>query len=112
MVRGDVRYIAHAPGPVGVAELTDYAGLNHNAVRSHLAVLKDCGLVVEELEKRDRIGAPRLLYRLHREAIGPWERSGLYPSWPSCSAKRCGATRTPVRLDGGREPDGHPAAGR
>ena len=40
------RYIADAPRPVGVAELTGYAGLNHNAVRQHLAVLKDAGLVV------------------------------------------------------------------
>ena len=44
------RYIADAPRPVGVAELTGYAGLNHNAVRQHLAVLKDAGLVTEETE--------------------------------------------------------------
>ncbi|HUD16199.1 MAG TPA: helix-turn-helix domain-containing protein, partial [Acidimicrobiales bacterium] len=56
------RYIVDAPGPVGVSELTDYVRLNHNAVRQHLAVLKDAGLVTEEVENRDRPGRPRLLY--------------------------------------------------
>ena len=44
------RYIADAPEPVGVAELTSHVGLNHNAVRQHLAVLKEAGLVREETE--------------------------------------------------------------
>ena len=61
------RYIADAPRPVGVGELTDYVRLNHNAVRQHLAVLKGAGLVTEEAEDRDRPGRPRLLYRLHPE---------------------------------------------
>ena len=30
------RYIADAAAPVGVAELTDHVGLNHNAIRQHL----------------------------------------------------------------------------
>ena len=37
------RYIADAEGPVSVAELTTYVGLNHNAIRQHLAVLKNAG---------------------------------------------------------------------
>lgn len=72
------RYIAEAPGPVGVAELTDYVRLNHNAVRQHLAVLKDAGLVVEEIEKRARPGRPRLLYRLAPEVAGRWGTPGAY----------------------------------
>lgn len=72
------RYIADAPGPVGVGELTDYVQLNHNAVRQHLAVLKDAGLVIEEVEDRDRPGRPRLLYRLHPETAGRWGTSGAY----------------------------------
>jgi predicted ArsR family transcriptional regulator len=72
------RYIANATEPVGVAELTDYVRLNHNAVRQHLAVLKEAGLVVEETEKRNRIGRPRLLYRLHPEAAGLWGTPGPY----------------------------------
>ncbi|HET9075657.1 MAG TPA: helix-turn-helix domain-containing protein [Acidimicrobiales bacterium] len=73
------RYIANAAEPVSVAELTDYVGLNHNAVRQHLAVLKDAELVVEELEDRSRPGRPRLLYRLHPDASGRWGTAGAYP---------------------------------
>lgn len=72
------RYVANASEPVGVAELTDYVRLNHNAVRQHLAVLKDAGLIVEEVEERNRIGRPRLLYRLHPEAAGLWGTPGPY----------------------------------
>jgi predicted ArsR family transcriptional regulator len=72
------RYIADAPGPVGVAELTAYVRLNHNAVRQHLAVLKDVHLVVEEVEDRSRPGRPRLLYRLHPEAAGRWGTTSPY----------------------------------
>ncbi len=72
------RYIVDADRPVGVAELTEYVGLNHNAVRQHLAVLKDAYLVIEEMEKRDVAGRPRLLYRLHPEAAGKWTTPGPY----------------------------------
>ncbi len=72
------RYIADAPAPVTVAELTAHAGLNHNAIRQHLALLKDAGLVTEQAERRDRPGRPRLLYRLHPEAAGEWGTPGAY----------------------------------
>ncbi|MGH3204164.1 MAG: helix-turn-helix domain-containing protein, partial [Streptosporangiaceae bacterium] len=72
------RYIADAQAPVTVAELTGYVGLNHNAIRQHLAVLKDAGLVTEEAERRDRPGRPRLLYWLHPEAAGEWGTPGAY----------------------------------
>jgi predicted ArsR family transcriptional regulator len=72
------RYIADAPAPVTVAELTGYVRLNHNAVRQHLSVLKDARLVVEEAERRDRPGRPRLLYRLHPEVAGRWDTPGAY----------------------------------
>lgn len=74
------RYIADADTPVGVSELTDFVQLNHNAVRQHLAVLKDAGLVMEEVEDRSRPGRPRLLYRLHPEASERWGGAGAY-SW-------------------------------
>jgi len=72
------RYIAEAREPVGVAELTAFVRLNHNAVRQHLAVLKDAGLVVEAVEDRSRPGRPRLLYRLHPEAAGQWGTTSAY----------------------------------
>ncbi len=72
------RYIAETPHPVGVAELTGYVRLNHNAVRQHLAVLKDARLVTEEAESRSRPGRPRLLYRPHPEAADSWVTPGAY----------------------------------
>jgi predicted ArsR family transcriptional regulator len=71
-------YLADAPAAVSVAELTAFARLNHNAVRQHLAVLRDAGLVTEEAEQRDRPGRPRLLYRVHPEAAGAWGTAGPY----------------------------------
>lgn len=70
------RYIADAGRPVGVAELTADVKLNHNAVRQHLAVLRDAGLVLEEVEERDRPGRPRLMYRIAPEVEGSWGTSG------------------------------------
>ncbi len=72
------RYIAEAAEPVGVAELTAFVSLNHNAVRQHLAVLKEAGLVVEAVEERSRPGRPRLLYRLHPETAGQWGTASAY----------------------------------
>jgi predicted ArsR family transcriptional regulator len=72
------RYIADAAQPVGVAELTSQVRLHHNAVRQHLAVLRDAGLVAEETEGRSRPGRPRLLYRPHPEVAGRWEPPGGY----------------------------------
>ncbi|MGH9087458.1 MAG: helix-turn-helix transcriptional regulator [Acidimicrobiales bacterium] len=72
------RYVAEAPAPVGVAELTEFVQLNHNAVRQHLAVLKDAGLIIEAIEERSRPGRPRLLYCLHPEAAGKWGTPGAY----------------------------------
>ncbi len=99
------RYIVDAPGPVGVAELTGYVQLNHNAVRQHLAVLKDAGLVTEELEKRTRPGRPGLRYRPHPEMVGRWDAPGAY-SWLASllsNAVRSGESSRQVgRRDGGR----------
>jgi predicted ArsR family transcriptional regulator len=54
--------ILKADHPVTVGELTDKLGCNHNAVRQHLAKLREAGLVAETREDRDRPGRPRLLY--------------------------------------------------
>ena len=54
--------ILAADHPVTIAELTDELGCNHNAVRQHLAQLREAGLVAEVLEHRTRPGRPRLLY--------------------------------------------------
>ncbi len=99
------RYIAAAPAPVGVGELTGYVQLNHNAVRQHLAVLKDAGLVTEETERRGQPGRPRLLYRLHPEAAGRWDTPGGYAwlaSLLSAAIRRGQAPRQAGRQEGHR----------
>lgn len=63
---------------MGVAELTELVRLNHNAVRQHLAVLNDAGLVFDGLERRNRPGRPRLLYRLNPDVRGTWGTTGPY----------------------------------
>lgn len=98
------RYIADAPGPVGVAELTEYVRLNHNAVRQHLAVLKDAGLVTEEIEERSRPGRPRLLYQLHPEAAGRWDTPGAYAWLASLLSDAIRRSQDPRQV--GRQ-DGH-----
>lgn len=49
--------------PRTVAELTDHFGLNHNAIRQHLATLVAAGLVVGERSDRSGTGRPPVRYR-------------------------------------------------
>jgi len=99
------RFIVDAGRPVGVGELTEYVRLNHNAVRQHLAVLKDAGLVTEETEQRDRPGRPRLLYRVHPEVGERWDTPGSY-AWLagllSAAVRRKQDPRQAGRQDGHR----------
>ncbi|MCL4434660.1 MAG: helix-turn-helix domain-containing protein [Actinobacteria bacterium] len=55
--------IRSSASSVTVADLTSIFKLNHNAIRQHLAILVDAGLVKEELERRRTTpGRPRLFY--------------------------------------------------
>ncbi len=78
------RYVADASRPVRVAELTDHLGLNHNAIRQHLAKLLDAGLVVERVAERAGRGRPPLEYEISPTApsrwdvVGPYERLALW----------------------------------
>ena len=56
------RYLVDAARPVDVPELTEHFGLNHNAIRQHLAKLVDADLVVEETAPSTGRGRPRLRY--------------------------------------------------
>lgn len=99
------RHIAEAGAPVGIAELTDMVQLNHNAVRQHLAVLKEAGLVDEEVERRDRPGRPRLLYRMNPNVAGCWGTEGPYELLASLLSEVVRTGTTPRRvgqLAGGR----------
>lgn len=72
------RYIAQAGQPVFIDELTQFAKVNHNAVRQHLEVLKYSGLVIEEIEPRRQPGRPRLRYIISPSASGLWNTEGPY----------------------------------
>jgi DNA-binding transcriptional ArsR family regulator len=90
-----------------VAELTAHFGLNHNAIRQHLAKLVEAGLVVETTAAARGPGRPRLLYQVDPVAesrwgvTGPYERlsvllsrSSVVVTAPSRSAGAPGVTNT------------------
>lgn len=72
------RHIVEVEGPVDVATLTERTGLNHNAVRQHLAKLVDAGLVVETRATAGRRGRPRLLYQVAAGTESRWGVTGPY----------------------------------
>lgn len=71
-------YIRDVGRPVGVAELTDHFRFNHNAIRQHLAKLRDAGLVIEELDEPSGPGRPRLRYRVAPGATERWGGTAPY----------------------------------
>ncbi len=77
------RYLADSDGPVDVGELTAHLGLNHNAIRQHLAKLIDAGLVVQATAPARGRGRPRLLFELNASTherwggVGPYQRLSL-----------------------------------
>jgi predicted ArsR family transcriptional regulator len=72
------RYIADAGRPVDVAELTAHLGLNHNAIRQHLAKLVHAELVTETSALKSGRGRPRLNYRIHPAAESRWGVTGPF----------------------------------
>ena len=72
------RSLADAERPVAVAELTEQFGLNHNAIRQHLAKLVSAGLVREEKAPSIGRGRPRLVYTIDPAAEGRWGVQGPY----------------------------------
>lgn len=73
------RYIVQAEQAVGVAELTELLGFNHNAIRQHLAMLTDSGLVAETTERRTTRGRPRKEYTARQDALNAFRSvSGSY----------------------------------
>lgn len=72
------RALLAADEPLGVAELTSHVGLNHNAVRQHLAKLVAAGLVAESTARPRGRGRPRLEYVVASDAEGRWGGVGPY----------------------------------
>jgi predicted ArsR family transcriptional regulator len=66
------RSVVDHAGPIDVATLTARFGLNHNAIRQHLAKLCAAGLVLEEAARHEGPGRPRLQYRPALAAEGDW----------------------------------------
>ncbi len=65
-------YVRDAPAPVSVAELTEHFGVNHNAIRQHLAHLAEVGLVRSEAQKPSGPGRPAHRYRATPGAAQRW----------------------------------------
>ncbi len=75
---GIFRYLVDAGRPVDVAELTDHFGLNHNAIRQHLAKLVGADLVMEATAPSAGRGRPRLRYLVAAAVDGRWGVTGSY----------------------------------
>ena len=71
-------YVVESAEAVDVAELTAHFGLNHNAIRQHLAKLVDAQLVTEGRARGGGRGRPKLLYRLDPGAESRWGVTGPY----------------------------------
>lgn len=72
------RHVADASVPVDVAELTRAFGLNHNAVRQHLAKLVAVGLLRAEAAGPRGRGRPRTVYRAGPAVDSRWGATGPY----------------------------------
>jgi len=74
------RFIVESDVPVVVSDLTELLGFNHNAIRQHLAVLVEAGLITESDETgRKTRGRPRKQYQLRSDALGSFGSvSGSY----------------------------------
>lgn len=92
------RALLAADGPLGVAELTAHVGLNHNAVRQHLAKLVSAGLVVESTARPQGRGRPRLEYVVAPEAEGRWGGVGPYERIAVLLAEVLRSGETPVEV--------------
>jgi predicted ArsR family transcriptional regulator len=99
------RRLADADGPVGVAALTAHFGLNHNAIRQHLAKLVAAGLVSESTAAVAGRGRPRLVYEVAPGTESRWGVTGPYERLSQLLVEVIRSGDTPVEV-------GRRAAGR
>jgi predicted ArsR family transcriptional regulator len=67
--------LERADGGLDVRRLADRTHLHPNAVRQHLAVLRDAGLVTEAVERAHGAGRPPTIYRAASAiSVDPFER--------------------------------------
>lgn len=75
---GIFQYLVDAAEQVDVAELTEHFGLNHNAIRQHLAKLVEAELVLESTGAPSGRGRPRLRYVVNPSTDSRWGVTGPY----------------------------------
>jgi predicted ArsR family transcriptional regulator len=75
---GIFRFVVDADRPVDVPELTDHFGLNHNAIRQHLAKLVEAGLLLEGKAPSTGRGRRRLVYVVDPRTESRWGVAGPY----------------------------------
>lgn len=92
------RYLADAGAGVGVEELTDHFGLNHNAIRQHLAKLVAAELVLEGKAKAKGPGRPKLEYEVDPTAESRWGVIGPYERLSSWLAEIIRTGDTPIEV--------------
>lgn len=92
------RAVADAGQPVTVAELTERFGLNHNAIRQHLAKLVGAELVVEAKAAPTGRGRPRLVYEVAPGADSRWGVQGPYERLSLWLAEVVRTGETPVEV--------------
>jgi predicted ArsR family transcriptional regulator len=108
------RYVLDAPDPVGVGELTDHFGLNHNAVRQHLTKLVAADLVLEGRASSGGPGRPRLVYTVDPATESRWGATGPYERLALALSEVIRTGATPVEIGrriGRREAAAHPNSG-
>jgi predicted ArsR family transcriptional regulator len=92
------RHIAESASPVTVNELTERFGLNHNAVRQHLAKLVAARLVIEGRAAPSGPGRPRLVYSVDPAAEGRWGTTGPYERLAKLLTEIIRSGDTPVEV--------------
>lgn len=94
-----------------VAHLTAEFGLNHNAIRQHLAKLVAADLVEETVAAPSGRGRPRLQYTVAPGAESRWGVTGPYERLSMWLAEAITSKETPVELGRRVGREGYRAAG-
>ena len=92
------RAIVDGDSPLDVARLTEQFGLNHNAIRQHLAKLVAADLVEETVAAPSGRGRPRLQYAVAPGAESRWGVTGPYERLSMWLAEAITTKETPVEL--------------
>ncbi len=109
---GVFRYVVDAGRAVDVPELTAHLGLNHNAIRQHLAKLVSAGLLVQSTAAPSGRGRPRLLFAAPQAALDRWGPVGPYERLSVLLTEIIRTGETPVevgRRTGALTPAHHPS---